>query len=79
MKQSGKRSIHQKKYFRVCIHKTVHGGRFVALNRKFVSTSFNQIVNIQRKYLGKEHEISTILEKNFRKKIKLKKTLFKKI
>ena len=27
-------------------HKTDHGGRVVALNRKLVSTSFNQIVNL---------------------------------
>ena len=53
----------KKKYVRDFIHKTVHGGRVVALNRKFVSTSFNQIVNVLKKYFGKEHEISKLFEK----------------
>ena len=42
------------------------------MNRKFVSTSFNQIVNILRKYFGKEHEISTLFEIYFRKIDKVK-------
>ena len=68
MKQSGKSFFTPKnKYVRDFILKTVHGGRVVSLNRKFVSTSFNQIVNILRKYLDKEHEISTLFEIYFRK------------
>ena len=42
------------KYVRDFIRKTVHGGRVVVLNRKFVSSSFNQIVDILEKYLGKD-------------------------
>ena len=74
IKQSGKTFYTPKnKNLRDFIHKTVHGGRVVALNRKFVSTSFNQIVNILRKYLGKEYEISTLFEIYFRQIAKVKK------
>ena len=63
MKQSGKTFYTPgNKYFRDFFQKIVHGGRVVALNRKFVSTSFNQIVNILKKYFGKEQEISTLFE-----------------
>ena len=56
MKQSGKTFYTPKnKYVRDFFHKTVHGGRVVALNRKFVSTSFKQLVNILKKFFGKEH------------------------
>ena len=52
VKQSGKTFYTPKnKYVRDFIHKTVHGGRVVALNRKFLSTSFKQIVNILKKIL----------------------------
>ena len=61
MEASGKSFYTPKnKYVRDFIRKTVHGGRVVALNRKFVSSSFNQIVDILEKYLGKEQEISTL-------------------
>ena len=74
MKQSGKTHYTQKnKYVRDFFHKTVHGGRVVALNRKFVSTSFNQIVNILKKYFGKEHEISKLFEIYFQRLDKVKK------
>ena len=47
VKASGKTFYTPKnKYVRDFIHKTVQGGRVVALNRKFVSTSFKQLVNI---------------------------------
>ena len=52
--------IPKNKYVRDFIRKTVHGGRVVALTRKFVSSSFNQIVDILEKYLGKDQEISTL-------------------
>ena len=64
--------------FEISFHKRVHGGRVVALNRKFVSTSFSQIVNILRKYFGKEHEISTLFEIYFRQIDKVKKYYSKK-
>ena len=79
MKQSGKKLNTPKTiYVRDFIHKTVRGCRVVALNRKFVSTSFNQVVNILKKYFGKEHEISTFFEIYFRKKDKVKKNYTKK-
>ena len=79
MKQSGKTFYSPKdKNVRDFIHKTVHGGRVVALNRKFVSTSFNQINNILKKYFGKEHEISTLFEIYFCKIDKVKNHYAKK-
>ena len=79
MKQSGKTFYTPKnKYVRDFIHKTVHGGRVVALNRKFVSTSFNQKVNILKKYLGKAHEISKFFEIYFQRIDKVKKHYAKK-
>ena len=79
MKQSGKTFYTPKsKYVRDFIHKTVHGGRVVALNRKFVSTSFNQIVNILKNYYGKEHEISKLFEIYFQRIDKVKKHYTKK-
>ena len=74
MKQSAKTFYTPKnKYVRDFIHRSVHGGRVVALNRKFVSTSFNQIVNILKKYFGKEHEISKLFEIYFQRLDKVKK------
>ena len=64
--ESGK-TFYTPKKVRDFIHKTVHGGRVVALNRKFVLSSFNQIINILRKYFGKEHEISTLFEIYFQR------------
>ena len=79
IRESGKSFYTPKnKYVRDFIHKTVHGGRVVALNCKFVSTSFSQIVNILRKYFGKEHEISTLFEIYFRQIDKVKKHYTKK-
>ena len=79
MKQSGKTFYTQRnKHVRCFIRKTVHGGRVVALNRKFVSTSFIQIVNILKKNFGEEHEISTSFEIYFRRKDEVKKKLRKK-
>ena len=47
MEASGKSFYTPKnKYVRDFIRKIVHGGRVVSLNRKFVSSSFNQIVDI---------------------------------
>ena len=65
-------------YVRDFIHKTVHGGRVVALNRNFVSSSFNQRVNVLRNYFGEEHEILTLVEIYFRKIDKVKKHYTKK-
>ena len=74
MKQSGKTFYTPKnKYVRDFIHKTIHGGRVVALNRKFVLTSFNQIVNILEKYFGKESELSKLFEIYFQRIDKVKK------
>ena len=68
MKQSGKMFYTPKnKCVRDFLCKTVHGCRVVALNRKFVSTSFYQIVNILKKKFGREHETSTLFEIYFRK------------
>ena len=79
MKQSEKTFYTPKnKYVRDFIHRTVHGGRVVALNRKFVSTSFNQIVNILKNYFGKEHEISKLFEIYFQQIDKVKKHYTKK-
>ena len=67
MEASGKTFYTPKnKYVRDFIRKTVHGGRVVALNRKFVSSSFNQIVDILEKYLGKDQEISTLFSIYYR-------------
>ena len=67
MEASGKSFYTPKnKYVRDFIRKTVHGGRVVALNRKFVSSSFNQIVDILEKYLGKDQEISTLFSIYYR-------------
>ena len=67
MEVSGKSFYTPKnKYVRDFIRKTVHGGRVVALNRKFVSSSFNQIVDILEKYLGKDQEISTLFSIYYR-------------
>ena len=52
------------KYVRNFVHKTVHGARVVAVNRKFTSNLFNQIVDILRKHFGNEQKISTIVGKN---------------
>ena len=68
----------KRKYVRDFIHKSVQVGRVVALNLKFVSTSFNQVFNILKKYFGEEHEISTLFEKYFRKVDKVKKHYAKK-
>ena len=68
----------KKKYVRDFIHKTVHGGRVVALNRKFVSSSFIQIVNILRKYFGYDLEISKLFEIYFRQTDKVKNHYTKK-
>ena len=74
MKQSGKTFYTPKnKNVLDFVHKIVQGGRVVALNRKFVSTSFNQIFKILKKYFDKEHKISTLFEKYFRKIDKVKK------
>ena len=79
VKQSGKTFYTPRsKYVRDFIHKTIHGGRVVALNRKFVSTSFNQIVNILKNYFGKEHEISKLFEIYFQQIDKVKKHYTKK-
>ena len=79
MKQSGKTFYTSKhKHVRDFIHKTVHGGRVFALNRKFVSTSFNQIVNILKKYFGKEHDISNLFEIHFQRLDKVEKHYTKK-
>ena len=66
------------KHIRDFIHKTVHGGRVVALNRKFVSSSVNQIVDILEKHLGEELELSTLLNKYFRQINKVKEFYVKK-
>ena len=65
--------------FEISFKDSVHGGRVVALNRNFVSTSFNQIVNIHRKHCGKEHKISTVFEIYFRKKRYSQKPQYEKI
>ena len=79
MKRSGKTFYTPKnRYVRDFIQKTVHGGRVVALNRKFVSTSFNQKVNVLTKYFGKEHETSKLFEIYFQRLDKVKKHYTKK-
>ena len=79
IRESGKSFYTPKnKYVRDFVHKTVHGGRVVALNHKFVSTSFSPIVNILRKYFGEEHEISTLFEIYFCQIDKVKRYYTKK-
>ena len=68
----------ENKYVRDFIHKTVHGGRVVALNLEFVSTSFKQIVNNLKKYFCKEHELSILFKIYFRQFNKVKKQYTKK-
>ena len=78
-KHPEKRSIHLKIILiEISVHKTVRGGRVVALNRNLVSTRFNQIVNILRKISGKEHELSALCEKMFRRLHKIRKQNTKK-
>ena len=60
------------KYVRDFIRKTVHGGRVVALNRIFVSSSFNQLVDILEKNLGKGQEISTLFSIYYRRMNKVR-------
>ena len=80
MKQSEKTYYTPKnKHVRDFVRKTVHGGRVAALNRKFVLNSFIQIVNILKEHFGKEHEISTIFERYFRKIDVVKKHFRKKM
>ena len=45
---------------------TVGGGRVIALNRKFVSSSFNNITKVLEKFFGKGLEISCLFEKYFK-------------
>ena len=54
------------KYVRNFIRKTIHGGRVTCLNCKFVSTSFDKIVNILEKYYGSNLEISDLFGKHFK-------------
>ena len=80
IKQSGKTFYTPKKnkFVRDFIHKTVHCGRVVALNRKFVSSSFNQIITILEKFIGKEQEMSTLFNKYLNQINKVKKHFTKK-
>ena len=48
------------------------------MNCKFVSTSFNQIVNILKKYFSKEYEIAKLFEIYFQRIEKVKKHYTKK-
>ena len=64
--------------FEISFKKPYTVGRVVALNRKFLSTSFNQIVNILKNYFGKEHEISKLFEIYFQRIDKVKKHYTKK-
>ena len=79
VKASGKTFFTPKnKYVRDFVHKTVLGGTIVALNRNFVSTSFNEKIDILKKIFGNEHERSTLFKIYFRKEDKYKKRYTKK-
>ena len=55
----------ENKYVRNFIGKTVHRGRVICSNRKFVSTSFDRTVNILERYYGCNLDISDFFEKYF--------------
>ena len=54
------------KYVRGFFKQTVHGGRVLACNKKFVSKSFEDVVNIVEKFYGKDLEVSALFGKNFK-------------
>ena len=61
------------KYVRDFVRQTAHGGGVIARNRKFVSSSFDKIVEILKKYYGKDLEKSVLFKKHFDKMKKIKK------
>ena len=44
----------------------MHGGRVLACNKKFVSKSFTDVVNVLEKFYGKDLEISVLFDKYFK-------------
>ena len=63
------------KYVRNIFRETVKRGRVTALNHKFVSSSFNEKVEILEKYFGKGLELSVSIEKNSNFLMKSKKIM----
>ena len=53
------------KYVRQFKKQTIHGGRVLCLNRKFVASSFSEIVRILGKRFGYDLKISELFEKFF--------------
>ena len=51
------------KYVRDFIKQTVHGGRVLACNKKFVSESFTDVVNVLEKFYGIVLEVSVLFDK----------------
>ena len=66
------------KYVRDFIHKSVHGGRVFALNRRFVSSIFNDILIILEKYSSKKLELSDMIEEYFNRIKKVREYYIKK-
>ena len=50
----------------ICLKKTKHGGGVLACNKKFVSESFKDVVNVLEKFFGNYLEISVSFDKNFK-------------
>ena len=58
------------------IKQTVHGGRVIARNKKIVSNSFKDVLNVLEKFYGKDLEVSVLFDKNF-KRINKNKNYYK--
>ena len=54
------------KYVRNFTKQTVHGGRVLACNRKFVSESLTDVVNVLENFYGKDLEIFVLINKYFK-------------
>ena len=54
------------KYVRNFIRETAKGGRVIALNHKFVSSSLNNIIKIREEYFGRGLEMSVLFEKHLK-------------
>ena len=66
------------RFVRNFIEKTIHGGIVLACNEKFVSKSFQEVVNVLEKFYGIDLELSVIFEKFFKHINSVKKFFEKK-
>ena len=46
--------------------KTVHGGKVLACNKKFVSKPFKDVLNVLEEFYGKDLEVSLLIDKFFK-------------